>query len=348
MKKLRLFFSLFLLLASLTGCRLIDNITSTSPTPTEETKGTITQVTDYSLPDSDNPNGYKVLFDLGYGKTYQTTSTKNNYVLVPENPKRDFAKFIGWYKDNKEFNFNSQINSDITLIAKWDFDYPELVNYIYQNTIKASIKVIAKSFQSRFSTKYNEAIGSGIIIKEDSFYYYALTNHHVIYVNSNEYAKVEYSIVDCYGDEHDAQVLASSTNYDLALIVFAKSTSELATVKMAETSEVTETEVFGLGNPKSLINSISFGNTNGKKAFTPKEETKDKSYVTFDVIVHSAFINNGSSGGGLLNYNLELMGINFASSVTTTDEEFIRGYAIPIERVKEFLTAYYEKTNSTN
>ena len=98
--------------------------------------------------------------------------------------------------------------------------------------------------------------------------------------------------------------------------------------------------MFRYKNREFLQTLYSFYEKTGYKKFEPKAETIEKSNVTFDVIKHTAFINNGSSGGGLLNYNQELIGINFASSVNSTTEEFVTGYAIPIEKVREFLDIY--------
>lgn len=43
-----------------------------------------------------------------------------SYVKRPDDPKKDGSTFIGWYHNDKLFDFNTKVNSDITLVAKWD------------------------------------------------------------------------------------------------------------------------------------------------------------------------------------------------------------------------------------
>lgn len=62
------------------------------------------------------------------------------------------------------------------------------------------------------------------------------------------------------------------------------------------------------------------------------------SNVTFDVIRHSAPLNQGSSGGVLLDKDYKICGINYAAAVVEDSTEFVSGYAVPVLKVKEFLT----------
>ena len=90
-----------------------------------------------------------------------------------------------------------------------------------------------------------------------------------------------------------------------------------------------------LGTPKGQKNSIAFGEIKGKANITLSDTDKKLSNVTFDVLKHSAFIDNGSSGGALLNASCRLVGVNYASSNDGTAH-----YSIPIEKVREFLDKY--------
>ena len=346
MKKTKIFLLMSSMLLCLTSCSLIMNRTTSEPYYTKTSDATyIDSKTEYSIPDSNNPDGYLVTFDLGEGETYSNTTNYQGYVVAPENPTKSFANFEGWYYNNTLFDFNTKINYPITLTAKWSYDYANLVNYIYRNTIKACIKVETICTKGSIITRASsDSIGSGVIISEQTVnqktYYYALTNNHVVYFDRNQYDSVSYQVYDAYSNTYSSRyvkLLYANADYDLALIRFEKDT-ELKVIDFAKTSKTTN--VFTLGNPKSLTNAISFGEYTSTKQFTPKEETADKSNVNFDVIIHSAFLDNGSSGGGLFNFNLELVGINFASSVTESTNEFIRGYTIPIEKVREFIDLY--------
>lgn len=350
MKKIKYLILLVLISFTLSACSITFNPTNTTIMTSKRTyTGSIIS---YSVPSPDNPDGYQVIFDFGDGYKITTNANKSNHVIKPDDPTKNFAYFVGWYYNNDLFDFNKSINSNIVLTAKWEYDYESLVNYIYKTTIKANIKVETYAYTSSFiKQSYSDSIGSGIIFDEDDNYYYALTNNHVVYYDTTKYRNVEYHVYDCYGKLYgDPQVdsslkvdlIGSKAEYDLALLRFTKGQKELEIIKFANSSE--SKNVFSLGNPKSLVNTISFGEIIGTKTFTPKEETKEKSNVNFDVLVHTSEINNGSSGGGLLNFSLELTGINFASSVNSSDE-FQRGYAIPIEKVKEFIEIYKNKSS---
>lgn len=42
-----------------------------------------------------------------------------SYVKRPDDPVKEGSTFIGWYHNDKLFDFNSKVSSDITLVAKW-------------------------------------------------------------------------------------------------------------------------------------------------------------------------------------------------------------------------------------
>ena len=56
--------------------------------------------------------------------------TKNGKATAPTNPTKGTETFSGWFKDNGgtledlQYDFDTPITSDITLVAKWDIDIP--------------------------------------------------------------------------------------------------------------------------------------------------------------------------------------------------------------------------------
>ncbi len=60
------------------------------------------------------------------GKVYKTVPTKENTaVSKPSNPTKKGYKFVEWQKDGVAFDFNTAINEDITLKAKWEIEKPK-------------------------------------------------------------------------------------------------------------------------------------------------------------------------------------------------------------------------------
>lgn len=64
---------------------------------------------------------YTVKFDSNGGSTVKSkTVTSGKTVNKPTEPTRTDYKFVGWYLNGKEYNFNSKVTKNITLVAKWE------------------------------------------------------------------------------------------------------------------------------------------------------------------------------------------------------------------------------------
>ena len=64
---------------------------------------------------------YTITFDSNGGSGIKSkTVTEGNKVSKPNEPKRNGYKFVGWTLDGNEYDFNSSVNRDITLVAKWE------------------------------------------------------------------------------------------------------------------------------------------------------------------------------------------------------------------------------------
>lgn len=62
-----------------------------------------------------------IKFDTqGGSKIEDLKIEKGSIIKMPKEPAKSGYKFIGWYFDNKEFDFTKSIDKDITLIAKWE------------------------------------------------------------------------------------------------------------------------------------------------------------------------------------------------------------------------------------
>lgn len=168
--------------------------------------------------------------------------------------------------------------------------------------------------------------GSGVIFKEDDEYYYAITNFHVvdpsIYIASYR--------IEAFEDieDHDATLVASSEELDLAILRFTK--LERTDVHLINIEERVFTQfnagelVLAVGNPLSVEDNVTFGE------FISLESLED---VAFKTIYHNALIHEGSSGGALVDVDGNLLGIN-TWGVEETDED---AFAIPNYIVYMFL-----------
>ena len=93
---------------------------------------------------------YTVTFDLNYTGAPAAVVKKveaGETVDKQPDPVRDLYKFLGWFLDDEEFDFDSPIDDDITLIAEWE-KIKYTVTFVYGNgtadkkvTVEAGEKV---------------------------------------------------------------------------------------------------------------------------------------------------------------------------------------------------------------
>jgi serine protease Do len=254
-------------------------------------------------------------------------------------PKREGYTFIGCYLDKfykESFDPSSPIFEDTVLYALWYFDALEYVNSVSKEVLASNvfIAIYNRDIFGNPNTLLGYTSGSGVIYKEDSLYYYILTNNHVV---SKEDSVIV--ITDAYGNEHTATVISKDKNYDLAVLRIRKSGKALPLVSLAKKNIEYGGLVCSIGNPNSLTNSVTLGNAVSYQTVDVKESDKEHTNVTFEVLWHSCPTDHGSSGGAVFNSNLELCGINYGGIRSDSSSDYRYAIAIPVEKVREFLIA---------
>ena len=64
---------------------------------------------------------YTVTFNTKLGAGVKTQEVKKgDKVIKPDNPEFEGFTFIGWYLNDEEYNFDTPVNSSITLDAMWE------------------------------------------------------------------------------------------------------------------------------------------------------------------------------------------------------------------------------------
>ena len=166
--------------------------------------------------------------------------------------------------------------------------------------------------QRQVQTPKRAGAGSGVIISADG---YIVTNNHVvdgadeITVTLNENSK-----------EYSARIIGADKTTDLALIkIDAK---QLPAIVIANSDNVKVGEwVLAVGNPLGLNNTVTAGIVSAKARQMGGEGVTS-------MIQTDAAINQGNSGGALVNTRGELIGIN-AMLASTTGSNIGYGFAIP-------------------
>ena len=171
--------------------------------------------------------------------------------------------------------------------------------------------------QRQVQTPRRAAAGSGVIISADG---YIVTNNHVVdgadelTVTLSENSK-----------EYSARIIGSDNTTDLALIkIDAK---DLPAITIANSDDVKVGEwVLAVGNPLGLNNTVTAGIVSAK--------ARSMGSGVSSMIQTDAAINQGNSGGALVNTRGELIGIN-AMLYSQTGSNIGYGFAIPTTIVKK-------------
>jgi S1-C subfamily serine protease len=176
-------------------------------------------------------------------------------------------------------------------------------------------------------------LGSGVVIDEAG---YLLTNEHV--VRGAEQIGAQFNTGAGTNSLYEANVVAIDVRRDVALLkLVAPPGQKFHAIKFARDDDLLLGEtVVALGNPYGLGGSVSRGILSSKSRMIPKEGMR------LDVanwLQTDAPINQGNSGGPLVNLRGELIGINVAN-VPVIDRVPTQGlgFAIPIKLVEEALS----------
>jgi S1-C subfamily serine protease len=120
-------------------------------------------------------------------------------------------------------------------------------------------------------------------------------------------------------------------DYDLAVISFY-SENEHTVLSIASNPPEHNTPVAAMGNPHDYRNAVTAGQITSKVPVPFEAPVR----TLHNVVEHTAKVQDGSSGGALLNKNLEIVGINIGGAITDCSE-FVWGLAMPSDKVLEFL-----------
>lgn len=285
------------------------------------------------------------------GQLYETKSvTFGQTVKMPQAPSRANEIFVAWCTAESiayRYDFSKKVTSDINLYAYFTLDATSMTNMITKQTIKSLVTIENKCYNtsngSWGETNAEISQGSGVVIDISGGYCYVLTNCHVV-ANPKGYAKQSFTVEDPWGNKYEAQIYkhkskqnyAVSEDFDLALLWFEydePSKNGLEEITFGQDPRKNDF-VAALGTPEGLQNALTYGRVlEYQQISTGNDSSLQK--VKFDVIVHNAPLNHGSSGGALINTHGHLVGINFAGY---SDGQY--GCTIPISKVLEFLNIY--------
>ncbi len=165
------------------------------------------------------------------------------------------------------------------------------------------------------------ALGSGVIVSPDG---YILTNHHVI--DGAEQIKVDLN------DNRtvDAKVVGSDAPSDLAVLKI--NVNNLPVLRLGDSERVRVGDIaLAVGNPLGVGQTVTMGIISAKGRSSRLSDGSFEDFLQTD-----APINQGNSGGALVNTNGELVGIN-SQILSRTGGSIGIGFAIPSNMARDVM-----------
>ena len=237
--------------------------------------------------------------------------------------------------DTTETDASGEGSSVISTIQSTDTSYVVTdVTEVVENLMPAVV-IIDNNFTARQRTIYGvyeeEAMGtgSGVIIGKSDYQLLIVTNNHVV-SGANS---LQVQFMD--GERADAEIKGTNAGMDLAVVSVTLADLPQKTQDAIKIATLGDSDTLKLGEPVIAIgNALGHGQsvTTGVVSALDREVTMQDG--TSGVFIQTdAAINEGNSGGALLNSRGELIGINTAKLGGTTVEGM--GFAIPITKAKE-------------
>jgi Do/DeqQ family serine protease len=183
----------------------------------------------------------------------------------------------------------------------------------------------------------SSGLGSGIIVRQNKDVYYVLTNNHVV-DGANEI-----QVATRNGKEYPAELVGKDSRRDLAVVSFKTSDFfPLAVLGSSDDVRVGDWAI-AMGNP--LGEQFSFSVTMGIVSAVGR--TGGPGGNINDFIQTDAPINQGNSGGPLVNIRGEVIGMNTWIASNNGGGSVGLGFAIPINNAKRSIDEFI-KSGSVN
>lgn len=174
--------------------------------------------------------------------------------------------------------------------------------------------------------------GTGFVVSDTGL---IITNKHVA-----EDKEAEYVIINNEGEKYDAEILAQDPFQDLALLKVDNSNLPVLELSDSDSLQIGQT-VVAIGNALGEFrNTVSVGVISGLgRSLTAGSGLTGQQEILEEVIQTDAAINQGNSGGPLLNLEGKVIGINTARASGADNI----GFALPINKAKKIIKDIQEK-----
>lgn len=195
------------------------------------------------------------------------------------------------------------------------------VSAVYREAIEGVVKVSATS-------GFGAGTGSGFVIDDDG---HIVTNQHVVD------GATEVGVTFQDGTEADARVVGVDASTDVALLEIEDAV-DLSPLPLGASQELEIGDpVIAIGSPFGLDGTLTTGVVSGLERTIQAPD----GFAIDGVIQTDAALNQGNSGGPLLDASGRVVGINSQIQSESGGNDGI-GYAVPIETVRDIVRQLLE------
>jgi len=182
-----------------------------------------------------------------------------------------------------------------------------------------------KKNQKEYESK---GLGSGVIVRKSGNTFYVLTNNHV----AGSATKISIKLND--GREFEGKLVGSDSRIDIALVSFEAKDNSIPVAALGDSDKVQPGDIcMAFGAPLGYSQSV----TQGIVSAIGRNESQMSAIS--DYIQTDAAINQGNSGGPLVNIYGEVIGINTWIASQSGGSIGI-GFSIPINNVKSAIDSF--------
>ncbi len=186
----------------------------------------------------------------------------------------------------------------------------------------------SKKNQREYESK---GLGSGVIVRKTGNTYYVLTNNHV----AGSATKISIKLND--EREFEGKLVGADSRIDVALVSFESKDSSIPVAKLGDSDKVQPGDIcMAFGAPLGYSQSVTQG------IISAVGRSESHMSAISDYIQTDAAINQGNSGGPLVNIYGEVIGINTWIASASGGSVGL-GFAIPINNLKSAIDSFIKK-----
>ena len=225
---------------------------------------------------------------------------------------------------------------DVKILAAIDAEYTKLVQSVVPSVVSiTSSRTVTQLApltiedllmgRQRSQRAKSTSLGSGVVVSKEG---HILTNHHVI----AGMTEIRVQLTD--GRNLAAELIGSDPATDIAVLRIQALNMEPLPLGESDDLRVGQ-QIFAVGNPYGLEETVTRGIVSAKGRHTASDSS-------IEYIQHDAAVNQGNSGGPLLNLRGEIVGINSAIFSRTGGWQGI-SFAVPSNSARRVLEAMVKR-----